>query len=93
MSQRVINEYSTMVDSGDAVRGGIVFWQRYGFVGSSGNQWHRYIFRNQGESMISKILFPVAFATGCVGLVFASVPFVVAAMAITAMAGFIRTGE
>jgi hypothetical protein len=43
--------------------------------------------------MISRILFPVAFATACVGLVFASVPFVVAAMAITAMAGSIRTGE
>ena len=43
--------------------------------------------------MISRILFPVAFATGCVGLVFTSVPFVVAAMAIVAMAGSIRTGE
>jgi hypothetical protein len=38
-------------------------------------------------------LFPVAFTTGCVGLIFTSVPFIVAAMAITAMAGFIRTGE
>ena len=93
MSQRVINEYPTMVGSGDAVCGGIVFWQRSGVVGGSSNHGHRYIFRNQGESMISKILFPVAFATGCVGLVFASVPFVVAAMAITAMAGSIRTGE
>ena len=43
--------------------------------------------------MISKLLFPVAFATGCVGLIFTSVPFVVAAMVITAMAGFVRTGE
>ena len=43
--------------------------------------------------MISRILFPVAFATACVGLVFTSVPFVVAAMAITAMAGSIHTGE
>ena len=82
-----------MVGSGDAVCGGIVFWQWYGIVRGPGNQWHRYFFGNQGESMISKILFPVAFATGCVGLVFASVPFVVAAMAITAMAGSIRTGE
>ena len=43
--------------------------------------------------MIPKILFPVAFATGCIGLIFTSVPFVVAAMAIAAMSGFIRTGE
>jgi len=43
--------------------------------------------------MISKLLFPVAFAAACVGLVFTSVPFVVAAMAIAAMAGFVRTGE
>jgi hypothetical protein len=93
MSQRVINEHYTMVGSGDAIRGGIVFWQRHGIVGGSSDHDHRYIFRNQGESMISRILFPVAFATGCVGLVFTSVPFIVAAMAITAMAGFIRTGE
>lgn len=43
--------------------------------------------------MIPKILMPVAFATACVGLVFTSVPFVVAAMVIAAMSGFIRTGE
>ena len=43
--------------------------------------------------MIPKILMPVAFATGCVGLALASTPFVIAAMAIAAMSGFIRTGE
>ena len=43
--------------------------------------------------MISRILLPVAFVTACVGLVFTSVPFVLAAMAIAAMAGSIRTGE
>ena len=82
-----------MVGSDRVVDGGLVFWQRY----SPGRRFDHsrggYIFRNQGESMISRILFPVAFATGCVGLVFASVPFVVAAIAITAMAGSIRTGE
>ena len=93
MSQRVINEYHTMVGSSSLIRRGCVFWQRHGIVGGSSDHDHRYIFRNQGESMISRILFPVAFATGCVGLVFASVPFVVAAIAITAMAGSIRTGE
>jgi len=93
MSQRVNNEHYTMVGSGDAIRGGIVFWQRYGSNRRFNNGCGGYIFRNQGESMISRILFPVAFVTGCVGLVFASTPFVLAAMAIVAMAGSIRTGE
>jgi len=82
-----------MVGSGYVEHGSSDFWQRHSIdrrldLGRSG-----YVFRNQGESMISKLLFPVAFATGCVGLVFTSVPFVVAAMAIAAMAGSIRTGE
>jgi hypothetical protein len=77
-----------MVGSGYVEHGIFDFWQRHSIdrrldLGRSG-----YVFRNQGESMISKLLFPVAFATACVGLVFASVPFVVAAMA-----GSIRTGE
>ena len=70
----------------------IVFRQWSGLDARFGIVVVGYIFRKKGESMISKLLFPVAFATACVGLVFASVPLVLAAMAITAMAGFVRTG-
>jgi hypothetical protein len=82
-----------MVGSGYVEHGSSDFWQRHSHDRRFDRGRSGYVFRNQGESMISKLLFPVAFATACVGLVFASVPLVLAAMVITAMAGFVRTGE
>jgi len=38
--------------------------------------------------MISRLLMPVAFALGVIGLVFLSVPFVLAAMALAVMSGW-----
>ena len=82
-----------MVGGGYVEHGSSDFWQRHSHDRRFDRGRSGYVFRNQGESMISKLLFPVAFATACVGLVFESVPLVVAAMAITAMAGFVPAGE
>jgi hypothetical protein len=47
-----------------------------------------YIVGNKRKIMISRLLMPAAFALGVIGLVFMSVPFVLAAMAFVALSAF-----